>query len=124
MFNVLLGGTLYQDLSTQKPSQIEHQQKPPYERPVHQVKILSETPLYEVLQKKEIAVNSYHHQAIKDLAEGLQAMAYATDGLVEAIYMPEKKYVRAIQWHPEFLFRRDENSFKILEDFVAVMQRV
>ena len=69
-----------------------------------------------------LLVNSYHHQAVKKLAPNLSAMPYSTDGLVEAVYAPEKRYVWALQWHPEFSFLKDRNSKKIFESFVKAMK--
>lgn len=117
--NAHLGGTLYQDLPTQKPSGVEHHMEPPYDVPVHEVRIEKNTPLYEILETEILAVNSYHHQAIKTLAPSLTAMAYAPDGLVEAAYMREQPFVMAVQWHPEFSYKVDENSRRLLTAFVA-----
>ncbi len=116
--NAVLGGTLYQDLPLQKPSELEHHQKPPYELPVHKVMLVEGTPLAELLQVPELSVNSYHHQAIRELSPRLTAMAYATDGLVEAVYMKEKPFVWGVQWHPEFSWKTEESSRKILGRFV------
>lgn len=118
LINVLLGDTLYQDLKTQKPSNIEHHQCPPYDVPVHSVKLKKDMPLYLLIKKEIISVNSYHHQAIKNIAPKLSAMAYSEDGLIEAICAPEKKFVWATQWHPEFLFKKDNDNLKILKEFV------
>lgn len=118
-FNACLGGTLYQDLPTEHPSEVAHVMRPPYDRAVHSVAILPETPLAALLGRTELGVNSYHHQAIKALAPGLAEMARSEDGLVEAVYLPDKTFVRAVQWHPEFSFRTDENSRKIFSAFVA-----
>ena len=65
-----------------------------------------------------LRVNSYHHQAIKRKAEGLEIMAVSEDGLVEAVEMPGKDFVWAVQWHPEFSYQRDKNSLRIFEEFV------
>ena len=83
--NAALGGTLYQDLPTQHPSEIEHHQTPPYDVPVHDVFIRKGTALFDVIGKERIAVNSYHHQAVKDVAPELEVMAEAEDGIVEAV---------------------------------------
>ena len=120
--NAFLGGTLYQDLPTEFPSEIEHHQKPPYDIPVHKGIIKKGSPLYEFLGQSEISVNSYHHQAVKTLAPGLEIMAESEDGLVEAVYMPSQKYVWAVQWHPEFSFKTDEPSMRILKSFVNSMK--
>lgn len=116
--NAVLGGTLYQDLPTQMPSRVEHHQTPPYDRPVHSVTLKTGSPLFELLQKKTLAVNSYHHQAIRRLAEGLETMAVSPDGLAEAVCLPQKRFVWALQWHPEFAYRTDEDCRKIFEEFV------
>lgn len=118
LINAALGGTLYQDLPTQAPSHVEHCQTPPYDRPVHRVEILEGTPLYALLNKGTLCVNSYHHQAVRALAPGLRPMARSEDGLVEAVYAPGKRYVWAVQWHPEFSFRRDLDSKKLFQSFV------
>lgn len=116
--NALLGGTLYQDLPTQKVSNVEHHQSPPYDEPVHKVEIMEDTPLFKLLNRKEISVNSYHHQAVKSLSSDLQMMARSPDGITEAVYAPEKKYVWAVQWHPEFFYLKDDSSRKIFRSFI------
>lgn len=117
--NVALGGSLYQDLPSQYDSKTEHHMIPPYDSVCHNVNIVKETPLNELLGDDEIGVNSYHHQAVKVLSKDLKAMAFSEDGLVEAVYMPNKKFVWALQWHPEFSYKTDEKSRKIFEKFVG-----
>lgn len=117
--NVYLGGSLYQDLPTQFNSKTEHHMTKPYDKVCHMVSVVNDTPLFELIKIDKIGVNSYHHQAIKELSESLSAMAISEDGLIEAVYMPNKKFVWAVQWHPEFSFKTDEYSRKILEKFVS-----
>ena len=117
LINAALGGTLWQDLPTEKPSELEHHMSPPYDRAVHEVTLVEDTPLFELLKLQKIGVNSYHHQAIRKLGRGLSAMAVSTDGLVEAIYKPDYSFLWAVQWHPEFSFEKDPKSFKIFEAF-------
>ena len=116
--NVYCGGTLFQDLPAQCPSDTEHHMSPPYDRTVHRVSIAPDTKLYQIFGCTELAVNSYHHQAIKELSPLLYPMAYSEDRLVEAVYMPEKSYVWAVQWHPELSYRVCEESRLIWKDFV------
>lgn len=116
--NAALGGTLYQDLPTQHPSDVEHHQKPPYDVPVHNVHIVKNVPLFELLGKEELSVNSYHHQAIKELAPDFCVMAKSTDGLIEAVYKPDQKFLWAVQWHPEFSYLSDQSSREIFRAFV------
>ena len=114
--NVFLGGTLWQDLPSQHPSAIVHRQGKPYGVPSHQVCISGE--LQSLLGKDILDVNTLHHQAVKDLGNGLTPMAVAPDGLIEAFQMPDKRFVWAVQWHPEYLFKTDHDSLAIFSCFV------
>lgn len=116
LLNVTLGGTLYQDLPTQFPSPVNHRQPAPYHLPIHPVAVSG--PLAGAVGADRIMVNSCHHQAIRELAPGLEIMAQAPDGIAEAVRVPEKRFVWAVQWHPEFMHRVDENSRRILRAFV------
>ena len=118
LFNALLGGSLYQDLPAEFSNEINHRQKPPYNVRVHSVRLLPRSPLGELVGKERIEVNSHHHQAINALAEGLEIMAIADDGLAEAVYMPARPYVWGVQWHPELLPNDDEVSGKLFTSFV------
>jgi len=117
-FNAVLGGTLYQDILTEFPGAVTHVKGPPYDVPAHAVRVIPESPLYALFGKERIEVNSYHHQGINSIAESLKIMALADDGLVEAVYMPDRHYVWAVQWHPEFSLK-DEFSKKIFASFVG-----
>lgn len=114
--NVFLGGTLWQDLPTDHPSEIVHRQAKPYGNPTHKVTLSGE--LKSLLDKDILEVNTLHHQAIKDLANGLTPMAVAPDGIIEAVMMKNKRFVWAVQWHPEYMFTTDKNSLKIFECFI------
>ncbi len=117
--NALCGGELYQDIPTELNSPTNHQMTPPYDRVQHRVNIVKDSPLHQILGVAELGVNSYHHQAIKTLAPQLIAQAHsAEDGLIEAVYMPDKRFIQATQWHPELSFRSDQNSRKIMRAFV------
>ncbi len=118
LLNVGLGGTLYQDIPTEYPSEINHTQTEGRFIPSHKVKIVKDTPLFELIGKDKMTANSFHHQAIMDLAEGLKPMAYAEDGIIEAVYLPARDYVRGYQWHPERLFDSDGGNRKIFLDFI------
>lgn len=118
VINAVLGGTLWQDLPKQRPSEVVHHGLPPYEEPVHSVEILPATPLAAVVGEGAYAVNSYHHQAVRDLAPDLEAMAKAPDGIVEAVWRPKSRFLWGVQWHPEFSHEVDEKSRKIFSAFV------
>lgn len=114
--NVFLGGTLWQDLPSEHPSEIVHRQAKPYGIPTHTVTLSGE--LKSLLDKDILEVNTLHHQAIKDLANGLTPMAVAPDGIIEAVRMTGKRFVWAVQWHPEYMFTTDKNSLKVFEFFI------
>jgi putative glutamine amidotransferase len=122
LFNALLGGTLYQDLPSQYQceKQIVHKQNPPYDQPVHMVAIEKDSPLFTILKEEAILVNSYHHQGIKELAEQLACAATAEDGLIEAVTMPGKRFVLAVQWHPEFIYHKDDKNMALFKEFVSM----
>ena len=113
VLNVVLGGTLYQDINTQLKDKnpLEHRRstKEEHFQGVHKVNVVSGTPLAEFAEGKEqIGVNSLHHQAVKDMAPSLKEMGVSEDGIVEAVYLPESRFVMGFQWHPEYL--RDAND--------------
>lgn len=123
LFNVVLGGTLYQDIPAQLPSSpVVHKQEQPYEQPTHQVHIDKGNRLYEIVQTETLMVNSHHHQGIKKLSDRLQPLARAEDGLIEAVWMPGKPFVLAVQWHPEYLFQSDDHHFQLFHAFVRACQ--
>ena len=110
LMNAALGGTLYQDIPAEHPGGPEHHMRPPYDRTAHYVDILKDTPLYDALGTERLGVNSYHHQAVRQIGSGLVPMAWSDDGLVEALYAPSRHFLWAVQWHPEFMYREDKNA--------------
>ena len=120
--NAALGGSLYQDIPSQHPSAVEHHQSPPYDQPSHEVTLVQGSPLQTLLGQEELLVNSYHHQAVKRLADGLEVMAWSEDGLVEAVWKPDQRFLWAVQWHPEFSFRTEEASRRIFAAFAGSMK--
>lgn len=118
LLNAALGGTLWQDLPTQCPSEVDHHQSGNYASPIHTVALQPGTPLAELLGSAPLPVNSLHHQAVRTLAPGLAPMAVAPDGIVEAVYEPGRTFVWAVQWHPEFSWQTDANSRAIFRAFV------
>jgi len=117
LINVLLGGSLYQDIPTELPGKVSHRQEPPYDVPIHSVRLIPESPLCKLAGKECLEVNSCHHQGINRIAKGLEVMASSDDGLAEAVYMPDRSFVWAVQWHPECSLK-DEVSRKIFSSFV------
>lgn len=105
VLNVFFGGSLWQDLPSQRPGDVPHSINDPKDHLAHTVKVLEPgMPLGEVLVREGTHVNSRHHQAIKRLADGLVPVAESPDGLIEAVVLDRPDWwVRAVQWHPENL---------------------
>ena len=105
LINIGLGGELYEHILDQYDGAIEHRYYPgwPRDHLAHTVKITSDSQLWNILQVSEAPVNSLHHQGIKVLAPGLRPTAYAPDGLIEAVEIPDYPFGIAVQWHPEWL---------------------
>lgn len=123
LINVIYGGTLYQDLPTDHPTGVDHHQAPPYDAPAHRVSVAPDTLLAHIVGAGELAVNSLHHQAIKDVGGGLTVQAVSEDGIVESVSDPDGAFLLAVQWHPECAYQSDPKSlavFKALVDACAV----
>jgi putative glutamine amidotransferase len=112
VMNVALGGTLIQDVSTEHPgaAEVGHRQ---HERGLdesavgHKLSAVEPTPL-PIFGNNDLGVNSFHHQAIRDIAADLIPVAYSPDGLVEAVVLRDNPEVFGVQWHPELMFERDD----------------
>ncbi len=116
--NVFFGGSLWEDLGL-RGSSCRHRQDRPYTRGSHDVVLKKASPLAQCLKADRITVNSCHHQGIRDLAPGLEIMAEAEDGLIEAVCHPEHRFVWAVQWHPEMMAAEDVPSRRIFRAFTA-----
>ena len=102
LVNVAAGGTLWQDLPTERPGPVAHRQSTPPAEPSHSVRIEPGTRTAEWLGTKALRVNSTHHQAVRALGAGLLATAWADDGVVEAMESDDAgEWLVAVQWHPE-----------------------
>ena len=121
--NAHLGGTLYQDLATEYESSIEHHMSPPYDRVAHHITVLDKTKLADIIGAGQYGVNSYHHQAIKDLSPKVVKMAVSEDGLVEAIAVKNHRFAIGVQWHPEFSYKNSEENGKIVKAFVNACKK-
>ena len=119
VMNVYFGGSLYQDIPSQIPSEVAHQMAKPYHRTSHRCITEPNSPLHELTGVPEFGVNSHHHQAIKDLAPGYLCLGRSEDGIVEAICDPGKPFRWAVQWHPERIWDIEKNSEKLFKAFIA-----
>jgi putative glutamine amidotransferase len=125
--NVVLGGTLYQDIPSQLPSALRHEQKEEKHRPTHRVKLTKESLLRDWLGREKIRTNSTHHQAVKKLGRGLAISGYTEDHVIESIesvgagLKPARNLILGVQWHPEVL--RDRMSEKLFKNFIEYSSR-
>lgn len=109
--NIALGGSIYQDLPTQYPKEIEqHKILTNKHLPVHEIDIVEGSQLHKIIGESRIAVNSRHHQAIKDIAPMLRGSAYSKDGVVEAVESIYSQKIIALQCHPENMATRGESQ--------------
>lgn len=125
VLNVTLGGTLIQDIDDQlgPASTIGHRQQNrqiPADEIGHQVTIEPGTALARLYDNRpDLGVNSFHHQAIRDLGPGLVASARAADGTIEAVELPSRRFVLAVQWHPELMFERHATALVPFRGLIA-----
>jgi putative glutamine amidotransferase len=103
LLNVVLGGTLIQDLATQRPGPLAHEQPHDPAEAWHPVEIAPGSRLSRIVGAAPMPANSTHHQAVKVLGAGLVASGRTSDGLVEAIERSDGAFVLGVQWHPEML---------------------
>lgn len=119
ILNVSRGGTLIQDIGSELPEAIKHQQGAPRDRRSHNIRLLEGSLLAEIAGGQSALVNSHHHQAIERAGADLIATAWSADGLVEALEDPRQdRFAIAVQWHPEIAFERDAFSQALFERFV------
>ena len=128
LINVAFGGTLYQDIGTQRPDSLVHRDADRYDHNFHQLEIVPETRLQGLLAgAQSCKFNSIHHQGIKQLAEGFVVEARCPDdGMIEAIRHTGPSYIAAVQWHPEF-HRKELDTLDdtpLLNDFLEAARAV
>lgn len=119
--NIARGGSLFQDIESQIPDAVKHEQGKPFERNSHTIEIENESLLANLAGNKTIVrVNSHHHQSIKAIGENLKATARTRDGVIECIEDTRaERFVLGVQWHPELSWKTDDLSRNIFETFIA-----
>lgn len=119
ILNVAFGGTLYQDLSDINGCYIKHQQQSKDGAVTHTLDIVEGSILHSILGDS-IVSNTFHHQAIKDLAPGFKATAYSKDNIIEAIEKSGDQFVVGVQFHPEIMTAyNNKDALKIFEAFIT-----
>jgi putative glutamine amidotransferase len=115
---VVLGGTLHQDLEADL-GLAGHQQRPPREAPSHAVTVAPGTLLASLVGAGPLAVNSTHHQAVREPGRGVVVSARAPDGVIEAIEVPARRFALGVQWHPEAVAHHEPRHAAIYAGLVA-----
>jgi putative glutamine amidotransferase len=121
VMNVAAGGTLLQDIESQHDTEIEHASIPE-DRARHNVHIEQGTRLAQIVGAGELNVNSSHHQAIRQVGDGLRVTAHAPDGIVEGLEDPRHPFYLGVQWHPEDM-TGEESAARIFGAFVEAARR-
>ena len=120
ILNVSRGGTLIQDIRSQIPEAIKHEQGVPRGRPSHRLRLLENSKLAKIAGTLDAVTNSHHHQAVESIGADLVATAWTTDGVIEALEDPRPDcFVMAVQWHPELGWEKDALSQRLFTSFVT-----
>ncbi len=116
ILNVVLGGSLVQHIPDVYDSNIKHQQLNPRNETSHEVSIMSNTLLADIVKESTIFVNSAHHQSVNKPGQNVVKNAIAPDGVIEGIESKDYNFCLGVQWHPEFLITLADRS--IMKAFV------
>lgn len=120
VLNVALGGSLYQDIRSQVPGAGQHERIPRTRRDhrSHTVSVEAATRLARIVGPEALNVNSFHHQALKQVAPGLSVCGWAPDGIIEAVEGMNHPFALGVQWHPEELVVRDPRALQIFRAWI------
>lgn len=125
ILNVAFGGTLIQHIQDNAPSATPHQQHEagiPKEEIAHSVTPIPDGLVAQLYGSDAFGVNSFHHQALKDVAEAFTVEAVSEDGLVEAISVPGHRFMLGVQWHPEMMFERHTEQLAPFRALIAAAE--
>ncbi|MBL8162693.1 MAG: gamma-glutamyl-gamma-aminobutyrate hydrolase family protein [Anaerolineae bacterium] len=118
VMNVAYGGTLIQDIPTQIGITLSHDLSEPRYAVAHEVQLDPGSRLASILGANSVQVNSMHHQSVEQAAPNVCVTAYAPDGVVEALEVPDKHFILSVQWHPEDMYPHDPIMARIFKAFV------
>lgn len=112
ILNIALGGNVYQDIKSVVPDVLEHFQTAPGSIPWHRVSFSPHSLFARLHNAEQLAVNSFHHQAIKRVAPDLLAVGWSSDGIIEAVESEKYPFILGVQWHPERMAEHDREYLK------------
>jgi len=115
---VARGATVYDDIAEELDCVVDHLNEKPAEEHAHTVAVADGTRLHAIAGTSEIAVNTAHNEALKDIPDGIVVSARAPDGIVEAIELPDRRFAIGVQWHPEFFLDDGDPNFHLFKHLV------
>lgn len=119
LLNVFNGGTLFQDMSSIDNFFVKHIQHGEPHKSSHSISISKDSNLFEIFGEK-YKVNSFHHQSIKDVADGFIITAKSNDGCIEGIEkIDENNFFMGVQWHPEIMAKDDSKTLDLFKYFIS-----
>jgi putative glutamine amidotransferase len=118
ILNVALGGTLIQDIPSQRNEPIQHSQTVERRRDTHWVKVSEDSKLFQILGSDRMRVNSLHHQALDKVSNDLRVVAMSSDGIVEAVEYIHSSFAIGVQWHPESMASTNSSMNNLFIEFI------
>ncbi|MFX3675133.1 MAG: gamma-glutamyl-gamma-aminobutyrate hydrolase family protein [Paenisporosarcina sp.] len=124
VLNIANGGDMYQDIYTQTENKnlLQHTQHAPRSHGSHYVQVYEGTKLSEIIHLEKFKVNSFHHQAVREIPQDFQVSAISSDGMIEAIESKSHHFVMGVQWHPESM-KNDSVSLAIFKAFILACMK-
>jgi putative glutamine amidotransferase len=125
LLNVVLGGSLYQDIPSQRADALEHCRRDmPRTALTHAVAVKEESVMEQILGVREVWINSLHHQAVKEPGKGVYISGCAEDGLAELLEVPERRFLLGVQGHPEEIYGQVDAFSRLFEAFVQACANI
>ncbi len=118
ILNVAAGGTLYQDINASFNNVLKHRQNAPGYYGTHNIEVHKESRLLRIIGQSKIRVNSFHHQAVKEVAPGFIISAIAHDGVIEGIESVNSSFVIGVQFHPELMWQNNPPINALFTEFI------
>ncbi len=123
MLNVAAGGTIYQDIAAEMPQPtLRHSQSGAGWYASHTIDIISESRLFQIFDSPTARVNSFHHQAVREIGEGFIVTAKAKDNVIEAIESPTHRFALGVQYHPEMMWEHHPEVLNLFTAFLKACQ--
>lgn len=119
VLNVACGGSLIQDIASEVPNALPHNQDEDRSKPTHPVILEDGSRLFQLIGIAEIEANSMHHQAVSKLGKDCIVTAHAPDGVIEAIEIRDHPFAIGVQWHPEEMYQSIVHSRRLLKAFIV-----